>query len=124
MPNKKVIAVVDDCPLNCEVVNVFLKKSGYNVYVFVDPEDALVAIRNQNIQPDVLVTDNVMPGIGGTELARKVRGMMPNIKIIMMSGSDQAMFNKEQSDFDDFLAKPFHPNEISAKVRSVLSQAQ
>lgn len=123
MTDQKVVVVVDDEPIVGMMVDMCLRKSGYCVHVFDNPKDVMWAIDKIGFA-HVLLSDFNLPGMDGLTLARRVKEIVPGIKVILMSGSDKQTFAREQSDFDDFLGKPFASHEIKAKVIDVLSQVQ
>jgi DNA-binding NtrC family response regulator len=74
---------------------------------------------------DMLVTDLVMPGMNGAELARRVAKLRPGIRVLFISGYSEhsAMGNEHQPDARNFLQKPFSPAEFLGRVRAVLDDA-
>jgi two-component system cell cycle sensor histidine kinase/response regulator CckA len=104
-----------------------LADDGYTVLVAHDTDDALRIAKQHPETIHVLVTDVVMPGMKGPELARLVREARPDTKVLYMSGfaNEQALL--EQSDGDDgrvtgFLRKPFTPDELDFELRRVLGE--
>ena len=108
------ILVVDDDPALCLLVSQSLKTSGYTVMEAPDGQAALDLVhRNRQAPIDLLITDVEMPRIGGIELAEKAKSILPEVKILFMSGS----WLPVQS---EFIAKPFTAHALVSKVRSVL----
>ena len=100
-----------------------LKKKGFEVVACNSAENALEQLA-QDKNFGLLITDMVMPGMNGVELAGKVREQIPGIKIILASGYSEEIARRElagSQDFD-FLAKPFSLGDLTKKVFDVLSK--
>lgn len=100
-----------------------LKKKGYEVIGCNSAENALEQLeKEQNFQ--LLVTDMVMPGMNGIELADKVKKIIPEIKIILASGySEEIARNEISSDSNfEFMAKPFSLGDLTKKIFDVLNK--
>jgi DNA-binding NtrC family response regulator len=74
---------------------------------------------------DLIITDIVMPHLGGAELAQRLTAARPGIRVLFLSGhTDDATLRAEIShDAVDFIAKPFSPSLLARKVREVLDRA-
>ena len=120
------VLVVEDDPDIAQLVSRYLEKSGFSVDLLANGRDALAAIASH--APDLLVLDLMLPQVDGLEICRVVRGndATAAIPIIMLTA------RAEESDrivgleigADDYLAKPFSPNELVARVRALLRRAQ
>src|SRR3954468_12841562 len=120
------ILVVEDDPDIAQLVAHYLAKSGFSVDLLANGRDALAAIAAH--PPDVLVLDLMLPQVDGLEICRVVRGndATAATPIIMLTA------RAEESDrivgleigADDYLAKPFSPNELVARVRALVRRAQ
>lgn len=100
-----------------------LKKKGYDVIACNSAENALEQLEiSQDF--NLLLTDVVMPGMNGVELAHKVREKIPNIKIILASGYSEEIARNELSAADDFefMAKPFSLGDLTKKIFDVLNK--
>ena len=99
-----------------------LKQKGFNVVDCVSAENALEHIEKGE-KFDMMITDMVMPGITGAELASIMKKKQPNIKIIIASGYSEEMARKDLSSDDDFtfLAKPYSLGDLTQKVSEVLN---
>ncbi|WON74140.1 PAS domain S-box protein [Nitrosospira sp. Is2] len=110
--------VVDDQPEVLDMTLQLFRNMGYKVLSANNGEDALTILeRMPNV--NVLFSDVVMPGISGIELARKARGLIPNIKIILASGYHGRSLTTENADAEDykFIKKPYHLSEIAKILR-------
>ncbi|NNN04903.1 MAG: PAS domain S-box protein [Elusimicrobia bacterium] len=99
-----------------------LRTCGYTVLEAADGEEALSVAAAHAGQIDLLVSDVVMPKLGGRELAERLRAVRPKCKILFMSGytDDAALRDGVSSAEFAFLPKPFRPYELAEKVREVL----
>jgi len=99
-----------------------LRNKGYKVIEAESGEAALEVIRNAAEKIDLLITDVVMPRLDGPGLAREVREIRSDIKVIFMSGyAEDAFRQRLDSDSDiDFLSKPFSLKQLAAKVKEVI----
>lgn len=115
----KVLFVEDENSVRAFGVRA-LKKKGFQVTGAASAENAL----EQEGPFDLMVTDMVMPGMSGTELAALMKQKQPDIKIIIASGYSEEMARKELSGDDDFvfLAKPYSLGDLTQKVFEVLNK--
>ena len=99
-----------------------LKKKGYEVTACNSAENALEQLE-QTTDFDLLITDMVMPGINGAELAGIVKEKIPGIRIILASGYSEEIARKELAGSQDFefMAKPFSLGDLTQKVFDVLN---
>jgi signal transduction histidine kinase len=102
-----------------------LEQAGYSVLVAEGGAQALELARGHNGVIDLLVTDVVMPEMSGRELVRRLLQERPAIRVLYMSGySDEAVAQHGVLDVGtSFIAKPFTPTTLAAKVREVLEAA-
>ena len=118
--------VVEDDPDIAQLVAHYLEKAGFSAELLANGRDALAAIGAR--PPDVLVLDLMLPQVDGLEICRVVRANASTaaIPIIMLTA------RAEESDrivgleigADDYLGKPFSPNELVARVRALVRRAQ
>jgi len=120
------ILVVEDDPDIAELVARYLEKAGYNATRAASGREALEAVRAK--APDLIVLDVMLPHIDGLEVCRLLRGneQTAGIPIIMLtarSEESERIVGLEMG-ADDYIAKPFSPNELIARVRALLRRAQ
>ena len=122
--NETILLVEDDEQVR-DLSSEALSASGYKVIVAGTPQLAITFCRSNSAHIDLLLTDVVMPGIGGRELAIQVSAILPDIKVLYMSGyTPQAILHHGELDADTFfIQKPFTPSSLAAKVREVLDHA-
>ncbi|MFN8484561.1 MAG: response regulator transcription factor [Anaerolineae bacterium] len=118
----KTILVVDDDRQIVRLVRAYLEQSGYGVLVAYDGETALHSIRRD--RPDLIVLDLMLPDKDGWEITRLVRAdpALADRPIIMLTArvEDTDRIVGLEMGADDYIAKPFNPREVVARVRAVL----
>jgi DNA-binding response OmpR family regulator len=121
----KKILVADDETHILHVLSLKLRNAGYEVLTAVDGEEALDLVKTEH--PDLLITDNQMPYLTGTELCRRMRQdpQTAQVPVIMLTarGHDLDAAEVAQAGISGLLAKPFSPREVLEKVESLLSPA-
>jgi DNA-binding response OmpR family regulator len=119
---KKTILIVEDEPSIAEVVSLYLKRAEYNVVIAPDGEKAM-AILEKSI-PDVVILDVMLPHVDGFSITRWLRERH-TVPIIMLTS------RRDESDriaglelgADDYVVKPFSPQELVSRVRAVLRRS-
>lgn len=121
--SETILLVEDDNSVGTLMARV-LKGQGYNVLRASDGADALALIKRDKLQFDLLLTDVVMPHMGGLELARNVRETHPALPVLFASGYSENAVSQMQPEGGplDLLQKPFSPRELSDRVRSILDR--
>ncbi len=114
------ILVVEDEAVVRKLVRDMLQKFGYAVTEAESGERALEICRSVGRRFDLLLTDLVMPGMKGTEVASKVRQLHPETRVVLMTGYSAAEVARECKDYT-VLHKPFDPSALLAAVRRCLS---
>jgi two-component system response regulator ResD len=113
--------VVDDEPSIVEVVGLYLQREGYRVTVARDGQAALKAVRRE--RPDLIVLDLMLPKMDGLEVTRRLRGHGDiHIPIIMLTAKREEMDRilGLEMGADDYVVKPFSPQELVSRVKAVL----
>jgi len=115
-----VLVVEDEEAVRRLVVEV-LKRQGYNVLQAENGIEALEILNGNADLLDLMVTDIVMPRMGGPEVAERVREMRPDIKVLFMSGysADTDRHQALAAEGTSFLPKPFTPTQLAARVRQL-----
>ncbi|MEN6603420.1 MAG: ATP-binding protein [Bryobacteraceae bacterium] len=116
------ILVVEDQKEVRGLVTVALRVYGYHVLEAASGSEALEMFASRDGRVDLLLTDMVMPGMNGTDLARKLVERKPDLKVLYMSGYSEDLAERrcELSPVSSYLPKPFTPDGLAAKVREVL----
>jgi PAS domain S-box-containing protein len=119
------VLLVEDEPAILAVALRILRRLGYDVLTAATPADALRIAESHAGQIHLLVTDVVMPGMNGRELARHVLARFPAAKCLYISGytADVIAHHGVLDDDCDFIEKPFSMEALAAKLRAVLEPA-
>lgn len=116
------VLIVDDDPKLCELMRDFLSQHGMTVSV---AHDGLTGVRDATSGGfDVITLDVMLPGIDGFEVLRQIRrrATTPIIMLTARTAPDDRIGGLEGG-ADDYLAKPFHPRELLARIRAILRRA-
>ncbi len=119
--SETILLVEDDEPVR-KLSKRVLESCGYDVLEARDGIDALRVAEEQSGQIHILVTDMVMPRLGGHDLIKRLTRARPEMKVILTSGYTDSVALREQGpDFSvAFLQKPFSPDQLARKVRESL----
>jgi diguanylate cyclase (GGDEF)-like protein len=116
------ILIVDDDPDILDVLRITLETEGYEVIEGHDGQEALDIIKKTT--PDLLITDFKMPKIGGDEVCRLLKQdiLVQHMPIIMLTGKGDVTDKVHgiNAGADDYIVKPFEPQELVARVKMVL----
>jgi PAS domain S-box-containing protein len=116
------ILVVEDEPMVRSLTRQILEECGYQVIEAGSGKEALEICEQSDCQIDLLMTDLVMPGMSGRELAEKLKTILPQLKVLFTSGyTDDAIIKHGISETkQNFIQKPFIFEGLSKKVRDVI----
>lgn len=116
------ILLVEDQPYLLALTREFLERLNYTVLTASTGEHALQTARECNGAIHLLLTDVVMPGMNGRELALRLKQERPDLKVLYVSGFTDQPFAQRGSPehVDCFLEKPFELEELAQKVRTIL----
>lgn len=115
------LLVVEDERAVRDLLVAVLRREGFTVYAAASAEEAVELELPR--AADCLVTDVMLPGMNGPELARTLRGRWPAVRVIFMSGYAGALLTEEEMAGAEFIQKPFDARVVARKVRSVLNPA-
>jgi DNA-binding response OmpR family regulator len=123
MSTKTRILVVDDEPNIREVVELYLRREGFEVDTAADGAAALQALEGH--RPDLIVLDLMLPLLNGMQLTRTLRESNYGVPIIMLTakGEEDDRIAGLELGADDYVTKPFSPKELVARVKAVLRRA-
>ena len=118
------ILLVEDEPAVLNLAATTLRRQGYTVLEASDGEEAWEMVSKQANDIDLLLTDVVMPRMGGIELQIRIETDFPELRVLFTSGyADEAVALSVGSERGlPFLAKPFTPATIARKIREVLGR--
>ena len=119
---QETVLVVEDEDALRELAREILEMHGYAVVEACNGQDALRIYEQHEGAIDLLLTDVVMPVMGGRELARHLEKRQPKLKVLYVSGytDETAIREGKLEPGAEFLAKPFSPDELASKIREVL----
>jgi len=122
-PTGDLILVADDEPNIVELVSMYLSRHGYRVEAACDGNETLRKARE--LKPALLVLDVMMPGPDGLQVCRALGGKPGGVPIILLTArsSDVDKVAGLRMGADDYVTKPFNPEELVARVASVLRRA-
>lgn len=117
------ILIIDDDPEITKSVNTYLTESGYSVTTTNVSRDAMELI--QQISPDLVILDIIMPEMDGIEICRRIRLLDFYIPIIMLSSKSDVVDKVVGLEIgaDDYLPKPFSLRELEARIKAVLRRS-
>ncbi|MBL9076906.1 MAG: response regulator [Planctomycetes bacterium] len=114
------ILLVEDEPLVRELVHRSLARAGHHVLVADDGEAALQLVRQHQGRIDLLITDVVMPGLGGRDLAARLGAERPGLPVLFVSGFTGDETDLELGGSSQLLPKPFSVPQLMAAVHDLL----
>ena len=119
---KETVLVVEDQAEVRKFATAALNAYGYRVVQAETASEALLCCEQERERVDLVLTDVVMPGIGGGELAARLRKRWPGIKVLFMSGyaGDAVTHHGVLEQSAEFIQKPFSPDQLAHRVREML----
>jgi DNA-binding response OmpR family regulator len=117
------ILVAEDEPMLLKTIELKLKKEGYEVIATADGREAIARI--QETDPDMVITDIMMPYASGLEIVSIVKKPgNKRIPVIMLSAMEQEKVVMEAFELgaDDYITKPFSLNELVIRVKRLINQ--
>lgn len=121
--NKPLILVVDDDPKILRLLRIEFTAQGFQVVMAGRGQEALELLDRQH--PDVVVLDIILPSMDGLEVLKRIRENS-GVPVILLTakGTDADKIMGLELGADDYVAKPFNPEELTARVRAVLRRVQ
>ena len=120
------ILIVEDDPSLIELLRYNLEAEGFDVAVEMDGEAGTLAI--EEMDPDLVILDWMLPKRSGIEVCRQVRrmakGPVPPIVMLTARGEESDKIQGLDSGADDYVVKPFSSSELIARVRAVLRRSK
>jgi DNA-binding response OmpR family regulator len=122
LSTQPLVLVADDEPRITKLVSISLGEEGFRVITANGGEEALR--KAETYRPDVILLDIVMPDLDGIEVMRQLREWRP-VPVILLTAKGSTADKAKGLDLgaDDYVAKPFHPDELAARVRAVIRRA-
>lgn len=125
VPATLTVVVAEDDPYVTRIVDVQLRAAGYRSILAVDGDQALAAVREHGAQ--VLVLDLMMPKVNGFDVLarlRKASTLWPRILVLSGRGREQDVARAFEQGADDYVTKPFNPQELMARIARLLQVVQ
>jgi len=118
------ILIVEDDALQSELVRRYLEREGHDVTVLADGAEALSEVRR--FAPDLLVLDVMLPGADGLTVCRTLREEHFELPILLLTArsTENDLLLGLELGADDYLAKPYSPRELVARVRALMRRAR
>jgi CheY-like chemotaxis protein len=114
------VLVADDERVIADTLAIILNQHGYDASAVYTGTAAVE--RARSVRPDLVISDVIMPDMNGIDAAIKIRAMLPSCKILLFSGqaatADLLESAREKGHEFEILAKPVHPQDLLAKLRS------
>ena len=122
------ILVVDDDPDIAYVLKQGLLKNGFLVNAFTSPKEALQNFQSNSEEYRLILSDIRMPDMSGIRLARKVKEINPNVKVVLMTGFEirDNEFSKvfPSTQVDGFVQKPFQMKDLTNKILDIIGESK
>jgi two-component system, OmpR family, KDP operon response regulator KdpE len=123
-PSQGAILIVDDDASVRRALHFTLQTLGFSTFEASSGDEALVLIRATTF--DVVLLDINMPGMDGLETCRQLRRLLPRVAILMLTvrDSEEDKVQALEAGADDYVTKPFHIRELTARIRAAVRRAQ
>jgi DNA-binding response OmpR family regulator len=123
LKNRPVILIVDDEKVIADTLSLILSKSGFDTFAAYDAHSALALALE--IVPQLLISDVVMPGMSGIDLAISLSGTLPQCKVLLFSGQASTVDLLEEARLSGHnfttLTKPVHPTDLLKRISECLA---
>ncbi|WP_438445727.1 response regulator transcription factor [Gorillibacterium sp. sgz5001074] len=121
------ILIVDDEPNIVEVIRLYVEHVGYEPVVLYSGKDVIEAVERE--QPDLAVLDVMLPDTDGFELCRRIRALpepLNDTPIMMLTAKGESIDKLRGFNLgvDDYIVKPFDPNELVARMKAILRRVR
>ena len=121
MPEQVTVYVVDDEPVIASTLAAILNASGFRATAYTSAEDAIRAAECEG--PSLLISDVVMPGMNGVDLAIHLKSLCPKCKVLLFSGqaaTNDLLESASRAGHDfELLSKPIHRKDLLAAIRKL-----
>ena len=114
-----ILVVIDDDPANIKFVRFILANEGLEIHAAADPKSGMELI--QQLRPQIVLLDLVMPGVQGMEVLQKILEFDPGIDVILMTGyySTESAVEAIQKGAADYFPKPFSPDKLRERIGQI-----
>lgn len=120
------ILVVDDDELVSEYLGALLEAESYDVVVLNEPREALNYFKEHPDDFDLIITDQVMPGLTGVEISQKILELRPSIPILLITGYSEKITAENARSFglSGFFSKPINEDLFLNQISQLVSEGQ
>jgi two-component system cell cycle sensor histidine kinase/response regulator CckA len=122
------LLIVDDDPDIVQVLKIGLLKNRFLVEAFTNPEEALQSFKSHAESYCLMLSDMRMPGLSGMQLARKIKQINPNVKVVLMTAFEirDEEFSKvfPSTSVDGFVQKPIGIKDLTDKILSLIGDSK
>ena len=119
------VLIVEDEPAQVEVLRYNLENKGFRTSVALNGEESLILVEEE--EPDLVILDWMLPDISGIEICRRLktqqRTKLTPVIMLTARGEEEDRVRGLESGADDYMVKPYSPNEMIARVRAVLRRS-
>lgn len=127
-PTPKLL-IVDDEPEILQLLQTGLEQNGFLVDGFTNPEEALQSFKSNAEDFCLILSDIRMPGLSGIQLAKKVKELNPDIKVVLMTAfeiydGDSTKVLFPSTHVDDFVRKPIGIDDLTDKILSIIGETK
>jgi DNA-binding response OmpR family regulator len=120
------VLIADDERMIADTLAIILNQSGFEATAVYTGEEAVLTAKT--LQPDVLISDVIMPGLNGIDVAIEIRHIVPTCKILLFSGQSLTadLLEDARSRGYDFevLAKPIAPRQLLARLEKLINSSE
>ncbi len=122
---RQTILLVEDEKMIRRVMSEVLEREGYRVLACADPREGIDVCQQYGGQIDLLLTDVVMPGMNGREMANQILKILPKLRVVFMSGyTENVLMHEGQTEPQiEYLQKPFKLETLTRKLAKVLGNS-
>jgi DNA-binding response OmpR family regulator len=121
------VLLVDDDPEVLDVQAQILSRLGYCVTAFRDPQEAFARFRDDPCRFDLVITDEIMPGLRGTEMAALIRGIRPDLPIMIVTAGlevERTRGKTKALHIGNVFLKPFDKSGLAAAIDAILRKSR
>ncbi len=121
LKNQIVVLFIDDEEIVCSMSNTILSNLGYHVITHTDPQEAINTFKKESKYIDIVITDQIMPGMTGIQLAREISTIRPDIEIILMTVDEVSMNEDRLKEIGILrkIPKPVSKYMLSKTIREI-----
>src|ERR1700730_9842256 len=119
-----ILVVIDDAPANIKFVRFILANEGLEIHAAANAQTGMELI--QQVRPQIVLLDLVIPGVQGMELLQKILEFDPGIDVILMTGyySTESAVEAIQKGASDYLPKPFSPDKLRQRIQQFVEDSK